>query len=62
MLSIQWQEAYILREDELKLIYLSVELLFIIIKKIFSTNKNLQESQFLTFCRILGVLINSAFY
>ena len=42
--------------------YLTVEILYIIIKKIFLTSKNLQGSLFLTFCRILGVLINSAFY
>ena len=42
--------------------YLTVELLYSIIKKIILTIKNLQGSPFLTFCRILGVLINSAFY
>jgi hypothetical protein len=42
--------------------YLTVELLYIIIKKLFLTSKILQGSPFLTFCRILGLLINSAFY
>jgi len=42
--------------------YLTVELLYIIIKKIFLTSEILQGGLFLTFCRILGVLINSAFY
>jgi len=42
--------------------YLTIELLFIIIKIFFFTNENLQGALFLTFCRILGVLINSAFY